>query len=358
MSYTTGVSKMDESIIKEILGVTSTEPTVEVDEIVIEPTTLDEAPLKLVAEPREVYDDDTGATLQRVPFKDVFGWTPHIDHLVATYEGYDTPPPMAGYVVDKAMVESFSLCESVGLKQNITGPTGCGKTQLVEWYAAMTGRPYMRVPHTEAFDRAEVFGQVHITAGETDFVMGVIPRTFIGPYLVLLDELTRAPAYALMAYGTLMDRRELILAEMKEGGIEPLKPSPGWSVCAADNTKGNGDGMDKYIASNVQDSAFLNRFDVVHETDYLSPKLEETMIENLFPAGFDARKLAMLSSMLHTGSKDGTLSVDFSPRNLQALAKLVTAGMPLHKAFQINYMNRVTECELQDVQETFRAIYG
>lgn len=347
---------MDESIINEILGVTEFAP-VEAPPAVEEEIIDKEIPA-LEAELREVYDADLGSTLQRKPFKEVFGWTPKIDHLVATYEGYDSATPMAGYVVDKAIVESFSLCESVGLKQNITGPTGCGKTQLVEWYAAMTGRPYMRIPHTESFDRAEVFGQVHITDGATDFVQGVLPRSFVGPYMVLLDELTRAPAHALMVYGTLMDRRELILAEMKDGDMEPLKPSKGWSVCAADNTKGNGDGMDKYIASNVQDSAFLNRFDVLHEVDYLSVPLEQEMIDMLFPAGFDSNKLARLSYMFHTGVKDGTLSVDFSPRNLQAIAKLVHAGMELKDAFQINYLNRVTESEVQDVQETYRAIYG
>lgn len=353
-AFTTGETPMSDDLINDILGVSA--------EIITDTSYTPPAPKAAVVEASptlygytEVTED--GATMQAKPFEEVFGWTPKVPHLVKTYD-YDVPAPMEGYILDKPMIENFSLCESLGLKQNVTGPTGCGKTQLVEWYAAMTGRPYMRIAHTESFDKVEIFGQCQITGGDTNFELGVLPRTFSKAYFVLGDEITRTPAGPLMTYGTMLDRRELILPEMKDAGIEPLKPVEGWSFVAADNTKGNGDGMDKYIASNVQDSAFLNRFDIVHDMDYLSTSAETAMLEGLGMTAANAAKLASVSSLLHKGNKAGTLTCDFSPRNLQAIAKLVGAGLDMGQAFKMNYLSRVTEAEQTDVRETYRAVTG
>ena len=346
---------MSDDLINDILGV-STKAMTFVDVPLPEP---EGEPVAEEAATPEGYTELTedGVTMVAKPFADVFGWEPKAPHLVKTYN-YDVPAPMEGYILDKPMIENFSLCESLGLKQNVTGPTGCGKTQLVEWYAAKTGRPYMRIAHTESFDKVEIFGQCQITDGDTNFELGVLPRTFSKAYMVLGDEITRTPAGPLMTYGTLLDRRELILPEMKDAGIEPLKPVEGWSFVAADNTKGNGDGMDKYIASNVQDSAFLNRFDIVHDMDYLSVADETAMLEGLGLTAANAAKLAGVSDLLHKGNKAGTLTCDFSPRNLQAIAKLVVAGLKMDQAFKMNYLSRVTEAEQTDVRETYRAVTG
>ena len=347
---------MSEELIRDILGIKESkvlDTTLELD-VIPDP---EPAEVEVLYGHTELQD---GITCVYQSFEEVFGWKPDIPHLVATYEGLDAAPVMEGYILDETMIEEFSLCESLGLKQNLTGPSGCGKTQLVEWYAAKCGRPYMRISHTDSFDKTEVFGRVDITDGDTDFNAGVLPRSFDLPYMVLLDELTRAPSQALMVYGTLLDRRELILPEMKSTDMKPLVPCKGWSVCAADNTKGNGDGMDKYIASNVQDGAFTNRMDVMHECDYLPEYKERELIAmlNTVISEANVNKLATLSSLLHTGTKDGTLSMDFSPRNLQAMSKLCNAGMSLARSFTMNYLSRTPESELQDVRETWRAVFG
>jgi len=349
---------MSEDLIKEILGM-SRDVEVDVPEPVPEPIPEPEETVSVVLTP-STEDLGDGKSVAYKPFEEVFGWEPKIPHLVAVYEGYEHEEPMEGYIIHKAIVESVSLCDNNGLKANMTGPTGCGKTQLAEWYAAKCGRPFMRISHTEAFDKTEVFGRMDITEGETVFTLGVLPQSFDTPFFVLLDELTLAPAGALMVYGTLLDRRHLLLPEMKTGGMKPLEPCKGWSVIAADNTKGNGDGMDRYISSNVQDSRFLNRFDVMLDMDYLSEDLEKDFIQrhNTRLTSTEVGQLALVSKLLHTGVKDATISTDFSPRNLMTICKLVNAGMTMANAFHINYLSRVVESEVQDIRETYRSVTG
>lgn len=295
-------------------------------------------------------------------FVEVFGWEPESvpNHLVKTYTAFEASEPMEGYVIDKRIVEQFSFCESVGLKQNLVGPTGCGKTQLAEWYASKCGRPYMRISHTQGFDPETVFGRREVTDGETDFVLGALPLTFNKPYVLLLDEVTRAPSDALMTYGPLLDRREFATPEMKESSLGIMRPCEGWSVCGADNTKGNGDGLDKYISSNVVDSAFTNRWDVIHEMDYLSVDDEKAIIKYLAPNVDDTlvARLAKLSAELHKADKKGDITVSFSPRNLQAIASMMEAGMPMDQAFKMNFLSRVPESELSDVKTSYHAVTG
>lgn len=301
-----------------------------------------------------------------VLFSELF-WEPTTmpDHLVPVFEGYDVPGIPDIYIPPKPEFEQMSLGFSLGLRLNTVGPTGAGKTLMYEYFANKTGRPYLRIEHNVELDKASVFGQTHLNTNEdgkqdTDFIPGVFVLSSSAPTLVNLDELSRASGFANMIYQRPLDRNEIFLPEMKDSGKQAITPDPFWIICASDNTKGNGDDMDLYSASNVQDAAFTNRWDMVIELNYLDVEQEQEMFMQMAPNVTKgvAKKLAKFSKLIHTGFNKGEIQTAFSPRNLLAIAKLFESGVDMETAIRINYINRLAKSEVPDVQECLRSVFG
>ena len=313
---------------------------------------------------------DIGDGIERAVFKfsDLFYTPRHFpDHAVTCYKGYEDDaaelPPL--YVPPTREFELFSLMLSIGNKTNLVGPTGCGKTMMTEYYSAKTGRPYLRINCDPSLDRTREFGQTHINVDEdgkqtTDFCLGRVPVFMQMPSLVVLDEVTRATGFANIMWQSMLDRGILALPELKDTPNAIIKAHEDCRMCAADNTKGNGDDMDKYMASNVQDASFINRWDVVVDVDYLTEKQEVELIKGLGGrlTTREVGKLARISNLFHNGFKSGELSSAFSPRNLVAICKMTGAGITLQQAIELNFVSRLPKSEISDAQENMRAVFG
>lgn len=321
---------------------------------------------EIVLEESEVTTDENGWSYQLKKFSDVF-WKPKNvpDHLVMVYSDVPgTQEPVEDYVAPKKEIEQASFCLSAGLKVLTVGPTGCGKTLMWEYISNKLGRPHVRIEHNAFFSDEKVFGQTHINIDEdgktsTDFVEGILPRAMRLPSIVNLDEASRNTSHANILYQRYLDRMELSLTEVK-GGSGVLKAHPHHIVVSTDNTKGNGDDLDKYNASNVQDQAFTNRWDIVIESDYMSVSAERHMISKLSPDmnQDEVAKLANFSSQMHAGFKEGNISTSFSPRNLSAVARMWNSGMDVKDALRLNYVSRCCQDEVSDVNETIRSLWG
>jgi MoxR-like ATPase len=60
-----------------------------------------------------------------------------------------------------------------------------------------------------------------------------------------------------------------------------IKPEPGFTIVATANTKGDGDGSDRFVGANVMNEAFLERFNVVIEQDYPPPITEVKILKQI-----------------------------------------------------------------------------
>jgi len=262
------MSTETKSITEELLEILKTKGMIPDEALVVEEAVVPEEPevveevAPLVA--TELVKRTDGKEMQLVPFSSHF-WKPkHCpDHLVPIFVGYDAAEPKATYVPPKEDFEWFSYAIVNGLKPLVVGPTGCGKTLMAEYYAASTGRPCLRIEHNVELDRATVFGQVHITEGDTNFVPGMLICSAAAPTIVILDEVSRASGHANMIYKRIMDRGEIYIPEMKDAGLRAVKPDDFWAVCGTDNTKGDGEDLDKYPMSNIQDAAFRNAWSLL-----------------------------------------------------------------------------------------------
>lgn len=369
--YVKGAKPVDEiieALLKDMDMPTSVDESVpadpEVSEAKVEEPKKEKPELVLV---ETEYGQHENPAERKVLFSKLF-WKPKDvpDHLVTVYqEGvYAAPECPDVFHPPKKAIELFSFASSYGLKSIIVGPTGSGKTLMTEWYAHKTGRPYLRIDHNRELEKATVFGQTHINVDEdgkqsTDFVPGILPNSMNEPTLVVLDELTRAPTDAQIQYQRLLDRRELFIPELK-GGAATIHPVSGWMLTATDNTKGNGDGLDVYSASNVQDAATFNRYDCVIDYDYLPVPQEKELIKKFWPEipEQEAENLSKFSGLMHKAFITREVTVAFSPRNLLSVCKLMSGGMSAQTALDINFISRVSDAEIADVKESFKSVYG
>ena len=333
-------------------------------EVQSDPTTPDFEPPEVVGSGPQVTED--GLEYEDIPFSALF-WPPTYvpDHLCRVYSGLEGVPDLpATYIPDTADVEMVSLNLSVKNKIMSVGPTGCGKTLMYEFMAAKLGRPFLRIEFNEELTPDKVFGRVHVQVDEdghttTEFVDGPLTRAAKYPTLTLFDEVSRATGYINIMFQRVLDRGEITLNEIKEGiGIKKLHHD--FIIAGTDNTKGNGDDMDKYLASNVQDQAFINRFDGIIEADYLPMEQEAEMIKKLSPDMPDlvVERLATFSSHMHRAFKDGNIGTAFSPRNLTAITRLYNKGLPIRRCIDMNFTSRVSKSELSDVTTNIEAIFG
>ena len=177
---------------------------------------------------------------------------------------------------------------------------------------------------------------------------------------MILDEVSRAPGGANMIYKRALDRGELFVPEMKDAGQRAIKPVDGWIICGTDNTKGDGEDMDKYPMSNVQDAAFRNAMGAMIEFDYLPLKEEEALITGM-AAEMDAgtvKKLAQFSNLMHGAFKESEINTAFSPRQLETICKHFNNGMDIRASIDLAFVSFCAKSELSDVKESLRACFG
>jgi nitric oxide reductase NorQ protein len=94
----------------------------------------------------------------------------------------------------------------------LKGPTGCGKTRLVEHMAARLGRPLVTVSCHEDLTAADLIGRYLLKGGTTEWLDGPLTRAVRLGAICYLDEVVEARADTTVAIHALSDhRRELFV---------------------------------------------------------------------------------------------------------------------------------------------------
>jgi len=92
----------------------------------------------------------------------------------------------------------------------LKGPTGCGKTRLVEHMAATLGRPLVTVSCHEDLTASDLLGRFLLKGGDTEWMDGPLTRAVRSGGICYLDEIVEARADTTVAIHALTDhRREL-----------------------------------------------------------------------------------------------------------------------------------------------------
>jgi cobaltochelatase CobS len=267
------------------------------------------------------------------------------------------------YVIDKELASNILMAWELNEKVLCYGPTGAGKSSLVEQLCARTNRPFVRVNCTGDMDSSMIFGQLTAKDGSTIWVDGAVTEAVKYGAVFAWDEWDVTPPEISMGLQWLLeDDGKLFLKEMPGSTKDKqITPHEHFRIVAIGNTQGQGDDTGAHAGTNVQNSATLDRFGTAVYVDYLHPSVEEKMLVNKWPdtiTGKSAKELVKLANLIRQGYKASQFNLTVSPRALFSICRKVSAGCTLKKAFTLVYLNKLNDTQRKVADELFTKVYG
>jgi len=157
----------------------------------------------------------------------------------------------------------------------ITGLTGNGKTTMVEQVCSKLKRECVRVNISIETDEDDLVGGSTLIDGNVTFREGPVILAMRRGAVLLIDEIDRGSNKLMCIQGILEGKPYF---NKKNGDV--IYPAQGFTVIATANTKGQGSDSGKYIAAQILDEAFLERFPITVEQEYPSATIERKIIIN------------------------------------------------------------------------------
>ncbi|WP_370501388.1 CbbQ/NirQ/NorQ/GpvN family protein [Mycolicibacterium sp. jd] len=219
-------------------------------------------------------------------------------------------------------IDVFAAAWRSQLPVMLKGPTGCGKTRLVEHMAKTFGVPLFTVCCHEDMTASDLLGRFVLRDSTTEWVDGPLTQAVREGGICYLDEVVEARQDAIVAIHSLADhRRELHIERL--GGIR-LQAAPGFQLVISYNPG---------YQSILKDLKMSTRQRLVGiDLGFPPPEVERRILQQ--ESGLDD---AVIEDILRLGQAirrvdDSSLREVASTRTLIATARLVGDGLPLRTA--------------------------
>jgi MoxR-like ATPase len=157
----------------------------------------------------------------------------------------------------------------------VTGLSGNGKTTMVEQVCADLGRECVRVNISIETDEDDLIGGNTLVDGNIVYREGPVLTAMRQGAILLIDECDRG-SNKLMCLQAIMEGKPYF--NKKTGEI--VRPAAGFNIIATANTKGRGTDDGRFIAAQIIDEAFLERFAITVEQEFPDSKVEKKIIIN------------------------------------------------------------------------------
>ena len=349
---------------RKVSAATTTATTTEADECEADTT----KPVKTRPElkPGQIYFSDLFREIWIIDKED-FGVT-MFKHMAMDYPWDEriasfVPSINPAYVIDKDLAANVLRAWELNERILCYGPTGAGKSSLIEQLCARTGRPFVRVNCTGDMDTSMIFGQLTAKDGSTIWVDGAVTEAVRYGAVFAWDEWDVTPPEISMGLQWLLeDEGKLFLKEMPGSTKDKqIVPHEHFRIVAIGNTQGQGDETGAHAGTNVQNSATLDRFGSAIYVDYLEASIEEKMLTNRWPTTITtktAKELVKLANLIRNGYKASQFNLTMSPRSLFSICNKVSFGMSLRAAFSLVYLNKLNDTQRKVADELFTKIYG
>lgn len=268
------------------------------------------------------------------------------------------PEKSDDYIYDVNELKNAILAIEMQIPLYIWGHKGSGKSDLLEQIAARCNRPYMRVQHSANTEESHIVGQWVIRGGNTEFELGPLPVAMMNGWMFCADEYDFALPSVLAVYQAVLEGKPLIIKEA-DAGNRIIKPHPNFRFVATGNTNGSGDETGLYQGTNLQNSANYDRFGMVINKKYLSPKDEAQILHKKVKLVIeDADKMAQFAALVRESYDGGKISDTISPRTLIYAAKIGIARGNFHQGLECSFINKLTAIDRQVCAGLAQRIFG
>lgn len=244
----------------------------------------------------------------------------------------------------------------------ITGPTGCGKSELLAFICAVTNRPFIRINMTEDIDSSMVFGQIGAANGATYWDNGPAAEAGIYGAVLNIDEYDAAPAGIAMGFQWMLEHKGKMYLKEKPGSSmdKTIQLHPNFRVAFTGNTLGQGDDTGHYAGTQVQNTAMIDRIRCAIQMDYMKPIQELAMLRKAYPmVNKEVQKqMIQIANTVRQAYKKMEVGLTISPRTLLNWnAKLLVYKHP-RKAFEYAYLNKLRESDAKVVVKVFERSFS
>jgi nitric oxide reductase NorQ protein len=226
----------------------------------------------------------------------------------------------------------FTAAYRQGLAVVLKGPTGCGKTRLVEAMAHDLGRPLVTVSCHDDLTTADLVGRFLLEGGETRWVDGPLTRAVREGAICYLDEVVEARQDTTVVIHPLADhRRQLPIDRL---GIV-LDAAPGFCLVVSYNP-----GYQS-VLKDLKDSTRQRM--VAIELDFPPADVEEKIVTH--EADIDLEQAACLVRLGQAIRRLDTAGLRevASTRVLIAAGRLSREGLPLASAARAAIVGPLTD---------------
>ncbi|MEQ1572119.1 MAG: AAA family ATPase, partial [Myxococcota bacterium] len=114
----------------------------------------------------------------------------------------------------------------------LKGPTGCGKSRLVEHVAAKLGRPVVTVACHDDTSAADLLGRWLVKGGDTVWQDGPVTRAMRTGAILYVDEIAEARPDVIVALHPLTDHRRRVFLDRLD---EEVQAAPGFQLVVSYN---------------------------------------------------------------------------------------------------------------------------
>lgn len=201
----------------------------------------------------------------------------------------------------------------------ITGDSGNGKTMGVEQACAKTKRELIIINITNETSEEDLIGGYFLSSGSMVWRDGPVISAMRRGAVLCLDEIDQARP-AILAIQTIAQGKPYYIKKTNE----LVKPAPGFCLIATANTKGDGDGADRFSGAQILNEAFLERFNIVVEQAYPSEAIEKRILSYHSDDAEMIARLTKFANISRRAANDGVLSRCVTTRRLVQICQNIS----------------------------------